>query len=213
MTLAEPTTAITDWILAGLVIALAIRLRAVPRQRTVRYWQWAFIFTALGAFAAGVFHAVVGQTTAKVLTTLWKGSAFALGLAVFFMLLATAAGRLSTRSARILMIFAAVQLVVYTLWTARHDDFLSVISNYALGMAIVAAVNLVTYSRNPESARWIVAGIAVTALGSVVQALQIAPHRHFNHNDLFHVIQMAGMILLYRGARASQRHLPAGGMG
>jgi hypothetical protein len=26
-------------------------------------------------------------------------------------------------------------------------------------------------------------------------------HRHFNHNDLYHVIQVAAMLLFYRGAR------------
>lgn len=182
---------------------LALRLGGESRQRPVKYWQWAFVFTAIGAVVAGVFHAVGVRVSASVLLILWKSSALAVGVAVFFMLLATAAGRLSPRAARLLTIFAVVQLALYTLWSLRHNDFLSVISNYALGMVIVAAVNLVTYARNPESARWILAAIGVTALGSVVQALQIAPHRHFNHNDLFHVIQMVSMILLYRGARSS----------
>jgi hypothetical protein len=48
---------------------------------------------------------------------------------------------------------------------------------------------------------WIVTGVAVSALGALVQASGLAPHRHFNHNDLYHVIQLAAMFLLYRGAR------------
>jgi hypothetical protein len=27
-------------------------------------------------------------------------------------------------------------------------------------------------------------------------------HQHFNHNDLYHVVQMAGLYCLYRGAVA-----------
>jgi hypothetical protein len=34
-----------------------------------------------------------------------------------------------------------------------------------------------------------------------VQATGLAPHPNFNHNDLYHVIQIAAMVLLYRGAR------------
>ena len=34
-----------------------------------------------------------------------------------------------------------------------------------------------------------------------MQASGFAPHPSFNHNDLYHVIQVAAMFLLYRGAR------------
>jgi hypothetical protein len=35
----------------------------------------------------------------------------------------------------------------------------------------------------------------------VVQAAKLAPHPGFNHNDLYHVMQIVAMVLLYRGAR------------
>lgn len=204
MTLAEPMTAITDWILGVLALVLAIRLRVVPPQRSVTRWRWGFVFTAIGSVVAGTYHAVGVQAGASTLITLWKTSAFAVGLAVFFMLLATASSRLPPQAARFLVLFAVLQLLLYALWTLTHNDFVSVITNYGTAMLIVAAVHLITYSRNPESARWVLAGIAVTAVGSLIQAFRVAPYHHFNHNDLFHVIQMVSLVLLDRGARSSR---------
>jgi hypothetical protein len=40
----------------------------------------------------------------------------------------------------------------------------------------------------------------VSCLAAAVQFNGIALHQHFNHNDLYHVVQMGGMYLFYRGA-------------
>jgi hypothetical protein len=42
-------------------------------------------------------------------------------------------------------------------------------------------------------------GMVVSFLAAGVQMSGMTLHRHFNHNDLYHVIQMAGFYLLYRG--------------
>jgi hypothetical protein len=42
--------------------------------------------------------------------------------------------------------------------------------------------------------------VLVSFLAAGVQFNEIALHQHFNHNDLYHVIQMGGMYLFYRGA-------------
>ncbi len=47
--------------------------------------------------------------------------------------------------------------------------------------------------------RWTAAGVAVSFAAAAVQQSGLALHRHFNHNDLYHVIQMGGLYLLYRG--------------
>ncbi len=46
----------------------------------------------------------------------------------------------------------------------------------------------------------LVLGIVTTLVGAGVQASGFTLHRHFNHNDLYHVIQMAATVMLYRGA-------------
>ena len=36
---------------------------------------------------------------------------------------------------------------------------------------------------------------------AAAQASGFDLHRHFNHNDLYHVVQIAAMVIFYRGAR------------
>jgi len=45
----------------------------------------------------------------------------------------------------------------------------------------------------------IVIGLLVNLSAAGVQVSGLTLHKHFNHNDLFHVIQVLGMILIYRG--------------
>jgi hypothetical protein len=47
---------------------------------------------------------------------------------------------------------------------------------------------------------WLMRAIGVSLAGLTVLVLKLAPHPHFNHNDLYHVIQMGGLYCLYRGA-------------
>jgi hypothetical protein len=42
--------------------------------------------------------------------------------------------------------------------------------------------------------------IAVTVIGLVIQQSGLGLHVHFNHNDIYHIIQMVGLYYLYRGA-------------
>jgi peptidoglycan/LPS O-acetylase OafA/YrhL len=53
-----------------------------------------------------------------------------------------------------------------------------------------------------EGIRWLKRAIGVSLAGLAVLVLKLAPHPNFNHNDLYHVIQIAGLFCLYRGARS-----------
>lgn len=78
----------------------------------------------------------------------------------------------------------------------------------ALGSALLVAAGIRSALRpqsGDERARregilWLKRAIGVSLAGLAVLVLKLAPHRHFNHNDLYHVIQMGGLYCLYRGA-------------
>jgi hypothetical protein len=42
-------------------------------------------------------------------------------------------------------------------------------------------------------------GILVSLGGAGIQASGFSIHKYFNHNDLFHVIQMIGYLLMFQG--------------
>jgi hypothetical protein len=50
-----------------------------------------------------------------------------------------------------------------------------------------------------ENGNWIVAGVVVGIAGYGIQLTGFRAHQDFNHNDLFHVVQIAAMFLVFRG--------------
>ena len=59
MTLTEPSTLLTDYVLGLLAAVLAVRLLHTGRregQRAVQLWGAGFVAIALGAFAGGSYH-------------------------------------------------------------------------------------------------------------------------------------------------------------
>jgi hypothetical protein len=51
-----------------------------------------------------------------------------------------------------------------------------------------------------DAHRWLWRGLGLTLAGVAIQQSGWALHTHFNHNDLYHLVQMAGLYCLYRGA-------------
>ena len=57
----------------------------------------------------------------------------------------------------------------------------------------------------PDPARgdrlgWLRRAVAITLVAFALLVLGVSVHQHFNQNDLYHVIQMAGLYSLYRAA-------------
>jgi len=183
--MSEPTTVITDYVLGAVSIFLSLRLVDASR-----YWALAFFALGLGALLGGSWH---GFWQSDVL---WKAATLSVGVASFGMVAGSAnavtAGRVRTG----LIAFAVAKLVAYAAWMLHHDDFIWVIADTASALGIVAALHVL--KRN----LWLLAGVAVSVLAGLAQASGLALHEHFNHNDLYHVLQTAAMFLLYRGVRA-----------
>lgn len=179
MTVHEPMTFATDLMLTIAAIVFCVRLWRVHRM-----WALAFLFTGAGSFFGGMHHGFAPLLTPIGSLVLWKATVFSVGIASFFLL----AG-----SHRRLAIFAMVKLIVYMSWMITHNNFVWVIIDYALTLLLVGIA---------VRSRWVLASIAVSVIGAVVQQLRIAPHQHFNHNDLYHVIQLIALWLLYRGGLA-----------
>jgi hypothetical protein len=188
MNLHEPMTLATDY-----VLTIASAIFAARLWRVHRMWALAFLFTAAGSFFGGAYHGFVTSVTPLTAVVLWKLTVFSIGIASFFLL----AG-----SARVLAPVAIVMLVIYTSWMIVHNDFVWVIADYGLTLVIIAIVQLV---RRGPSMPWVLSSIAFSILGALVQMSRYAPHPRFNHNDLYHLIQLIALWLLYRGGKLMNR--------
>ncbi len=182
MTVSEPMTLATDLMLTVAALVFAAKLWRVNRM-----WALAFLFTAAGSFFGGIYHGFAPMVTPPAALLLWKATVFSIGLASFFLLMG---------SGRALAVIAIVKLVVYMSWMIAHDDFVYVIADYGLTLLIVGIVQFV---RRGPSTPWVIASIVVSVIGALVQQSGFALHRHFNHNDLYHVIQLIALWLLFRG--------------
>ena len=202
LTITEPMTLATDYALAVLAVVFARRLLSQSEARSVRAWAWALVALAAGAFAGGTAHGFTLYLGPWGETVTWKITVYSIGVAVFFMFAGTARAALSPKTAKWVVALAGLKLGVYLLWMTTHDDFRYVIYDYAPTMLAVAGLgNWIARARGNRAGDWLVAGVAVSFIGAAVQQSGFALHEHFNQNDLYHVIQMFGLWLFYRGAR------------
>jgi hypothetical protein len=54
--------------------------------------------------------------------------------------------------------------------------------------------------RRKTGHRWLEWGVAVSLAGALIVLSGLSLHPHFNHNDIYHVVQMVGFYCFYRGA-------------
>jgi len=195
MTISEPMTLVTDYALGGVTAWLAVLLfKDAQKQKSRKFWAFAFAALALGAFLGGTWHGFVQSDL------LWKATVLAVGVASFSMLAGSAFAVLSGNPRTVVLAFAAAKLLIYSGWMLAHDEFIFVVLDTGIAFAAVALLHLWRFNG------WILAGVAVSVAAALVQASGFALHRHFNHNDLYHVIQIAAMVLLYRGAQQLSDH-------
>ena len=198
--IAEPMTAFTDLLLCVLGLTFGLRLRnGTSRARPL--WSFAFLASSLGSLTGGLYLAFQPSLSPLPLTILWKITATAIGAAGLLLFCGATRALVPQRIARALVIASIVLFVTYLAWMTTHDEFIYMIAFYGTMMLATLVICIVRYRIAPRACALIVSGIAIAALAAAVQASHIDPFAHFNHNDLYHVIQMVSLFVTYRGAR------------
>jgi hypothetical protein len=204
MAFSEPTTMLTDYGLTGLCGLLSWRLWRVWRamsQISVGCWAAGLACLGVASLAGGTVHGFSEILSQAALQRLWMVTIFAIGVASFCLLVGTLTACCPFPIRRWLILIPVIQLIGYVLWMLTHRDFRSVIYDYTFTLLSVLALQLhAALTRMEKSAFWLIGGVVVSAAASAIQASGISLHRHFNHNDFYHVIQMGGIYLFYRGA-------------
>ena len=203
VTIAEPTTTVTDFMITAVAWWCAWRHARLPARRSPqRLWAAGFAFIGLAALLGGASHGAALHLNDAQSFYLWKATVYSVGLSMLFAFAGTLEGTdLPGRVRQLLHALNVGAFAVYAWWMLNHSDFVYVIFHYVPTMLGVAALQTWAWFRHrAPGAPWMVAGVMVTLLGAVVQQSGFTLHRHFNHNDLYHVIQIAGLALLFRGS-------------
>jgi hypothetical protein len=87
-------------------------------------------------------------------------------------------------------------------WMLGHDEFVWVIYDYGSAMVFVLAVYVyrMIFS-NDQAARAIVAGVLISFGAAWIQQSDLSVGTLFNHNDLYHLTQIAALFVFHSGAQ------------
>jgi len=201
----EPATLITDWLLAACAGTWAVWLTSNATTRGASgvptlIWGIAFAATAVGAFAGGVVHGFQRRMGVRWTRALWRATLHLVALANAAFLAATVLAFADSTVRAIGLGVTGFKLVVVSGLLARDPRFAVVLADSLVTLAAAFALQgAAWWSHGAASVPWVFGGLGLSVVAAAIQALRLAPHEHFNHNDLYHVVQVGALWLLYRG--------------
>jgi hypothetical protein len=200
MTITEPTTMITDYLLAGIAIFLAWQIFRKNQSKSARLWAWGLIMTAVAAIAGGTSHGFSLYLSETAKSVIWKTTVYAIGITSLLMLSGTILASLQGVWQRFLLGMIFIKFLFYAYWMISHNEFKYVIYDYAPAMLLIIVLQTsARFKYKAASAPWLISGIVVSFIAAGIQLSGFTIHEHFNHNDLYHVIQMVALYIIYRG--------------
>jgi hypothetical protein len=200
----EPMTVLTNLVLAVFALALSARLgyaAAADGKVAAFAMAGALMATAISALFGAVTHGVDPRTDAAVRKRFWRLALYATGL-IGAATVASVAFFVVPRGAvrNAILIVAGVKLLAFWVAVTRRPEFRLAAGDNAGALAVLLAAAIYVWVRfDARAAPWLVAGILVSLVAGVIQARRVGVHRHFNHNDVFHVVQMVALYLFFRG--------------
>jgi hypothetical protein len=199
----EPTTVATNVVLAGLAFVLSARLgygAAAEGSASGSFIALGLLTTAVAAAFGAAAHGIDPLVDREQRKRCWHVSLYAMGLvgAATIASVAFFTARGSIRTA--ILVVAGLKFLAYLVSIVRRPEFRVAAADYGGALAVLLVGALYAMARwHAAGTGWLVGGVAVSLVAGLVQVRRIAFHRHFNHNDLFHVIQMVALYLVYRG--------------
>jgi hypothetical protein len=206
----ERTTAATDALLGLLCLGLAAAFATHPLVGDGLRWKrhvWVAAFACLagGSMLGAVAHGFVLSDSVKA--TLWRPLYLLLGLSVAFVAVGALHDWRGEAAARVLLPWAMVSAVGFFAVTQIRDGaFVLFLAYEGVAMLFALAVYLSLAARaGMPGAAVVAAGLAMTLVAAAVQAssLSLRVGVTFDHNGLFHLIQMPALVLIAAGVRAS----------
>ncbi len=200
MTITEPATLLTDYLLCLLTTYFALKVWSAQKESghlPQRLWAAAFAMFALAALLGGSWHGFHTGLPPLVSQLIWRATTGVIGLAGLLLVIgALYAATDNPWRARLVRIFIA-KFLLYLLVVNLYDSYAVVIADYAPDLLAVLIISLIRL-KSARFAIWSIAGILVAFVAAGVQVSGVSLHEHFNQNDLYHVIQAVSFWLLYR---------------
>ena len=196
----EPTTSITDYIIG--LMGLYFGYQTLQVQSSIFHLLWAISFFSLGigGFLGGTRHGLGPRLPAILNAMIWRAALLFVMLTAV-LITASVSTFFIDRAWHYSILVFCILLFIYCLIRIKRSDSFRQVVNFNLPLMIISffGFTIVFFIVGYTGALFILIGLIVSLVAARVQASGVTLHKHFNHNDLFHVIQMFGMILMYRG--------------
>lgn len=204
MKLREPATFWTDCGLAvwsaGLTASLVMRSTG-SLSSGLTWWVAAFATCVVAATAGAIHHGLGRGLSPAINRFTWRLALLSL-IGTGFCLTQIAALNAFQGATLTLAQIAAISVTAILATVAlRVEKFSAAIFAYGIGQILVLmSVVLAREVQPPSRLPWLAAAVAASALAAGVQHFRLGPSRHFNHNDLYHVVQVIAQGAFYLAA-------------
>ncbi|MDG6778112.1 hypothetical protein QCB44_05280 [Thiomicrorhabdus sp. zzn3] len=203
----EQTTAVTDALLAMAAAFSALYLKRISQAEPFKIKLWFWVFSLLAAASLLGTSAHGFKLTEAQQTLIWSLLYLALDGVIALFMLAVAYEIWGERMARRFIPLAVGLAIMVFLVHLLRSEFIVFIIYEAVGMVLALFGYIwLALSKRRSGAWYMVAGVSVSLLAAMVQAGKeftfsfIWP---FDHNGVYHVMQMVGVALLWLGLRKS----------
>ncbi len=198
--IAEPSTVLTDYLLALVAFAwggLLLREKPMP----ARLFGIALLATGCAATVGGTYHGFRPGWSEELRAAAWTLTYVMVGIGNL-LLLAGAILAWAPRPYRMpLLGLAGFRLGVFVILLASHRDFRHVVYDVAGTLAGLTLLALLGRALQPVPVPMTLAAVGVTLAGGLLNQAGLRLHEHFNHNDVFHVVQVGALWCFYRAAK------------
>lgn len=200
----ELTTAATDLLLGLLCLAVIWWLSDLRSGFVRTIWMSVFALMAIASLLGAAAHGF--DLSSRVRTALWQPLYLSLGLIIALLIVAGIHDWRGETAARTLLPWAvAAGAGFYAVTYALGGAFAIFIVFEAVAMIFVCGLYLLLWSRGAPGSALITAGVGLSIAAAAVQAttMSVRVVVPFDHNGLFHLVQLVATSVLAAGVRAS----------
>lgn len=200
----ELTTAATDVLIAAVALGCigALRRGCSKHRQRVAIWSWVFGLLVFSSLLGALAHGLDLSSTAQ--SWLWRPLYLSLGLVVAMFVVGAV---LDMKGENVARAWLAPMLVLavafFTVTQFGSGSFKSFIVYEALAMLGALGVYLLlARERRLAGAGTVAAGIMLNIVAAIIQAngtVSMTIIVPFDHNGVFHLVQIVALIVLTRG--------------
>jgi hypothetical protein len=166
------------------------------------FWGISFFTLAISALLGGISHGFGPMFSEISKMIVWRMTLLFIGLTGLGLFYSVILIFIDGQINFLIIFFLLFCFGFYNYKIFKNDKFIVAVKFY-LPLTIISLICFlyIFIYRGYMGALFISVGLLVTLFASLIQSSRIILHRHFNYNDFFHVMQMIGMYLMFKGGQ------------